>query len=81
MVRHRAKNVAISQYEKLFWQTKTSCENILSILSFRGGLLQYTFALSTLLVHLRNKRPLENQSIIKGLECPEQGHKYWIELV
>ena len=63
---------AISQYEKLFWQTKTSCENILSILSFRGWLLQYTFALSTLLVHLRNKKPLENQSIIKGLECPEQ---------
>ena len=35
-VRHRAKNVAISQYEKLFWQTKTSCEKISSILSFRG---------------------------------------------
>lgn len=42
------------------------------MLSFRGLLLQYTFALSTLLVHPRNKKPLENLSIIKGLGCPEQ---------
>ncbi|ROT12330.1 hypothetical protein EEL48_12175 [Muribaculaceae bacterium Isolate-102 (HZI)] len=35
-------------------------------------LLQYAFALSTLLVHPRNKKPLENQSIIKGLRYPEQ---------
>ena len=33
---------------------------------------QYTFALSTLLVHLGNKKPFENQLIIKGLWCPEQ---------
>ena len=52
----------------------------LSILSFRGLLLQYTFALSTLLVHLRNKKPLENQLIIKGLGCPEQRHEYYLNL-
>ena len=34
--------------------------------------MQYTFALRTLLGHRRNKKPLENQSIIKGLGCPEQ---------
>lgn len=31
-----------------------------------------------LLVHFENKKPLENQSIIKGLRCPEQEHEYWI---
>lgn len=51
---------------------KTSYEKFSLILSFRGLLLQYTFALSTPLVHLRNKKTLENQSIIKGLWCPEQ---------
>ena len=40
--------------------------------------LQYTFALSTLLVHLRNKKPLENKPVIKGLWRPEQEHEYWI---
>lgn len=59
---------------KVITADKTSYENFLSILSFRGQHLQYTFALSTLLVHFRNKKPLENQSIIKGLECPEQEH-------
>ena len=34
--------------------------------------MRHTFALSTLLVHLGDKKPLENQSIIKGLGCPEQ---------
>ena len=48
--------------------------------SFCDRLLQYTFALSTLLVHLRNDKPLENQSIIKGLGCPEQEHEYLIIL-
>ena len=50
----------------------------LSILSFRGCVLQYTFALSTLLVHLRSKKPLESQLIIKGLGCPEQNYRYYI---
>ena len=59
---------------------KTSYEKFSLILSSRGWLLQYTFSLSTLLVHLRNEKPLENQSIIKGLECPEQRHEYYLIL-